>query len=162
IRGTTGKRSAQPWQSNTTSGASRTAPRAIAEQEIALRSNDAQGRWLETLGEIGERASWRALAPLFDSPEHQALVMGEPPRGVDERAGVSRRALLKLLGASMALAGIAGCTQRAPGKILPYTDDPRGIVPTLPQYFATSMVLDGYAIGLLAESYAGRPIKIEG
>ncbi|KYF99137.1 hypothetical protein BE20_32635 [Sorangium cellulosum] len=119
-------------------------------------------RWLEALGPAGERASYRLLAPLIESPELRALAAGEPPRGVDEPAGVSRRALLKLLGASMALAGVAGCTPHEPEKILPYNETPPGVVPGLSQSYATSMVLDGYAMGLLAKSYAGRPIKIEG
>ncbi|WP_237245607.1 MULTISPECIES: 4Fe-4S dicluster domain-containing protein [Sorangium] len=118
--------------------------------------------WLEALGPAGERASYRLLAPLIESPELRALAAGEPPRGVDEPAGVSRRALLKLLGASMALAGVAGCTPHEPEKILPYNETPPGVVPGLSQSYATSMVLDGYAMGLLAKSYAGRPIKIEG
>ncbi|APR75845.1 Fe-S-cluster-containing hydrogenase components 1 [Minicystis rosea] len=108
---------------------------------------------------LAGRAAWEMLTPLLDSPEHHALARGEPPRGVEEPAGVSRRALLKLLGASMSL---AGCTPHEARKILPYTDNPPGTVPGLSQYFATSMVIDGYAMGLLAESYTGRPIKIEG
>ena len=37
-----------------------------------------------------------------------------------------------------------------------------GMVPGKPLYFATAMPLDGVALGVLAESYMGRPIKIEG
>jgi molybdopterin-containing oxidoreductase family iron-sulfur binding subunit len=127
-----------------------------------LDKSETQRRWLEALGALGERGSWQALAPLCDSPELRALAEGEPPRGVDESPAVSRRALLKLIGASMAFAGVAGCTPHEPRKILPYTDNPPGVVPGLAQHYATSMTLDGYATGLLVTSYTGRPIKVDG
>jgi len=127
-----------------------------------LSTRETQRRWLDALGDLGERGSWQALAPLLDSAELRALAEGEPPRGVDEAPGVSRRALLKLIGASMALAGAAGCTPHEPRKILPYTDDPPGVVPGVAQRYATSMAIDGYAVGLLVTSFAGRPIKVDG
>lgn len=74
----------------------------------------------------------------------------------------SRRRFLKLLGASMALAGVTGCVKDPTEKILPYTIRPPEVVPGRSQYYATSMTQDGYATGLLVESRDGRPIKIEG
>jgi hypothetical protein len=68
---------------------------------------------------------------------------------------------MKLLGASLALAGIEGCTRMPASNILPYVDQPE-LTPGLPQYYATSMVIDGYATGLLVESHEGRPTKVEG
>jgi molybdopterin-containing oxidoreductase family iron-sulfur binding subunit len=75
--------------------------------------------------------------------------------------GIDRRSFMKLLGASMALAGANGCTGRPAEHILPYVNAPE-LTPGVPQYYATSMTLDGFAIGLLAESHAGRPTKVEG
>jgi molybdopterin-containing oxidoreductase family iron-sulfur binding subunit len=76
---------------------------------------------------------------------------------------VSRRGFLSLLGASLGLAGLSGCSFRPPAeKILPYTRQPEQIVPGRPLYFATSMPLAGAAVGLLVESHEGRPTKVEG
>jgi Fe-S-cluster-containing dehydrogenase component/anaerobic selenocysteine-containing dehydrogenase len=80
----------------------------------------------------------------------------------DHDDDLTRRAFLKLLGASIALAGLDGCT-RIPGeKILPYVTQPPELTPGSPLHYATSMVLDGYATGLVVESHEGRPTKVEG
>jgi hypothetical protein len=60
---------------------------------------------------------------------------------------MARRSFMKLLGASLALAGVEGCTRMPASNILPYVDQPE-LTPGLPQYYATSMVIDGYATGL--------------
>ncbi|HWC46677.1 MAG TPA: oxidoreductase, partial [Casimicrobiaceae bacterium] len=75
---------------------------------------------------------------------------------------VTRRSFLKLLGASIALAGLDGCTRMPAEKILPYVNQPPELTPGVPVYYATSMVLDGFATGLLVEAHDGRPTKIEG
>ena len=75
---------------------------------------------------------------------------------------VTRRSFLKLLGASLALAGVDGCTRMPAEKILPYVNQPPELTPGIPVYYATSMVLDGFATGLLVEAHEGRPTKIEG
>ena len=74
---------------------------------------------------------------------------------------ISRRSFLKLLGASIALAGIEGCTRMPAEKILPYVNQPE-FTPGVASHYATAMVLDGYASGVLVESHDGRPTKIEG
>src|SRR5688572_33156572 len=75
---------------------------------------------------------------------------------------VERRSFLKLMGASLALAGMAGCTRQPPEQILPYVRQPENVVPGRPLYYATAMTLGGRATGLLVESHEGRPTKIEG
>ncbi len=75
---------------------------------------------------------------------------------------VERRAFLKLMGASLALAGMAGCTRQPPEQILPYVRQPETIVPGTPLFYATAMTLGGRATGILVESHEGRPTKIEG
>jgi molybdopterin-containing oxidoreductase family iron-sulfur binding subunit len=69
---------------------------------------------------------------------------------------------MKLCAASMALAGLDGCAREHGAKILPYSKPPRTATPGVPRYYATSLVLDGYATGVLVESHDGRPTKIEG
>ena len=73
----------------------------------------------------------------------------------------ARRDFMKLMAASLALAG-AGCSRPPPQKIVPYVHEPVGLTQGEPLYFATVLCRDGYAIGVLAKSAMGRPIKIEG
>src|SRR5687767_5660748 len=75
---------------------------------------------------------------------------------------IERRSFLKLMGASFALAGMAGCTRQPPEQILPYVRQPENIVPGRPLFYATAMTVGGHATGLLVESHEGRPTKIEG
>src|SRR5438874_5179550 len=86
------------------------------------------------------------------------LGLAFPASGAD---ALGRRGFMKLLGASLALAGLDGCSRMPPRDILPYVDQPE-LTPGMPLYYATSMVLDGYATGLLVESHEGRPTKVEG
>ena len=74
----------------------------------------------------------------------------------------SRREFIKLLGASLAMAGMAGCTRAPREKIVPYTTQPPEVTPGIPNHYATTMTVDGYGIGLIVESHEGRPTKIEG
>jgi Fe-S-cluster-containing dehydrogenase component len=80
----------------------------------------------------------------------------------DEAYDLTRRTFLKALGASVALAGLDGCTRIPAEKILPYVVQPPDFTPGTPVHYATSMVLDGYATGLVVEAHEGRPTKIEG
>ncbi|HET8650185.1 MAG TPA: TAT-variant-translocated molybdopterin oxidoreductase, partial [Gemmatimonadales bacterium] len=106
---------------------------------------------------------WRALEERIDSPEFQAELRAEFPAGADQLdRGISRRSFVRLLGASMALAGIGGCFRRPREPILPYVHRPEDVTPGQPLHYATAMLLGGYATGLLVESHAGRPTKIEG
>ncbi len=79
-------------------------------------------------------------------------------------ARIQPRKFLGLLGASLALAGIGGCSVRpAPeGTIVPYVHPPEEVLPGVPLYYATTIVHAGDAVGLLVESHEGRPTKIEG
>ena len=80
----------------------------------------------------------------------------------DASNDLTRRSFLKYVGASMALAGLDGCTRMPGEKILPYVIEPPELTPGVPVHYATSMVLDGYATGLIVKAREGRPIKIEG
>ena len=105
---------------------------------------------------------WRTLAEK-DGANLDELVGDEFASRLPESLdAVERRAFLKLMGASLALAGMAGCTRQPAEQILPYVRQPEGIVPGRPLYFATAMTLGGRATGLLVESHEGRPTKVEG
>ncbi|HEX9149047.1 MAG TPA: 4Fe-4S dicluster domain-containing protein, partial [Thermoanaerobaculia bacterium] len=75
---------------------------------------------------------------------------------------VARRTFLKLMGASLALAGVTACTRQPAEKIVPYVRQPEEIIPGKPLFYATAMSMGGLATGLLIESHMGRPTKVEG
>jgi len=108
------------------------------------------------------RAYWRSLDQLADTPEFKEFLHREFPQGASELTDpLTRRNFLTLMGASLALAGLAGC-RRPVEKILPYVIPPEDLVPGIPQYYATTMSVGTHAYGLLVESHEGRPTKIEG
>jgi molybdopterin-containing oxidoreductase family iron-sulfur binding subunit len=106
---------------------------------------------------------WRSLQELAGTPEFQEQLHREFPKGASEWLDpVSRRGFLKLMGASLALAGLTGCTKQPLEPIVPYVRQPEEIVPGRALYFATAMTFAGYGKPLLVESHEGRPTKIEG
>ena len=108
------------------------------------------------------REYWRSLKELAEREDFESLVKQEFPRQAAMLGALGRRDFLKLMGASLALAGLAACVPQSAAKILPYTKPPDGMVPGQSVYFASTMVQDGYAKGVLIETTMGRPIKIEG
>ena len=106
---------------------------------------------------------WRSLDELAATPGFQAQLEREFPAGAAEMNGVDRRQFMKIMAASFALGGIglAGC-RRPEQNILPFGKSVEGIIPGLPQYYATAMPLRKSAIPLLAETHQGRPTKLEG
>jgi len=81
---------------------------------------------------------------------------GDPPPELD------RREMMTLLGAGLSLAGLGGCMQTPAEGILPRTDQSPEARPGMPVEYATSLVLDGFATGVVCKALDGRPIKIEG
>src|SRR5206468_12100379 len=87
----------------------------------------------------------------------------ELPKGASEWIdAVSRRGFLKLMGSSLALAGMTACTRQPLEPIVPYVRQPEELVPGRPMFYATAFTLGGYATPLLVTSREFRPIKIEG
>ncbi len=74
---------------------------------------------------------------------------------------VNRRKFLSIMGASMAMAGFAGC-RRPLEHIVPYVKAPEEIIPGVANYYATTMPFGVDAFGLIVECHEGRPTKIEG
>jgi MoCo/4Fe-4S cofactor protein with predicted Tat translocation signal len=105
---------------------------------------------------------WRSLRHWAGDPELADQQAREfPDRASQWDDEPSRRQFLRLMSASLALAGACGC--RAPDEqILPYVEMPEQMIPGKPLYFATAMPLAGHAMGLVVESHMGRPTKIEG
>jgi Fe-S-cluster-containing dehydrogenase component len=102
---------------------------------------------------------WRSLAEHEDpsgpseTPEFDAPL--DPPTTVE------RRQFIQLTGASLALASASACRFKE-DKLLPFVQQPEGVVPGVPRYFMTAMDLRGAGVGLKVKSFDGRPIKIDG
>src|SRR5260370_20123784 len=80
---------------------------------------------------------WRSLEELAGTTEFQEMLHREFPKGASEWLdAVSRRGFLKLMGASMALAGMTACTKQPTEQIVPYVRQPEEIVPRRPMFFA--------------------------
>ena len=75
---------------------------------------------------------------------------------------LKRRDALKLMGASLALAGIGVSCRRPEERIMPYNNTPESVVPGMPSYYATMQPRLEGGLGLVVESHEGRPTKIEG
>src|SRR5438876_12232517 len=108
---------------------------------------------------------WRSLGELSDTPEFREWLEREFPAGTAELNGVawSRRSFLKLMGASMALAGFGlnGC-RRPEAHLVPFTKSAEWTIPGKFLYYATAMPRRTGAIPLIATTVDGRPIKLEG
>ncbi len=106
---------------------------------------------------------WKSLEEVADTEEFRKFVEDEfPDRTPDWNEPAQRRTFLKVMGASLALAGITACTKQPPENIVPYVRQPEELVPGKPLFYATARPVSGGAVGVLAESHEGRPTKLEG
>jgi len=109
------------------------------------------------------RAYWRSLDELANTPEFQDYVAREFPSQASEfNDPAGRRQFLKLMGASLALAGVSACTRQPDEAIVPYVRQPEEVIPGRPLFYATAMSEGGVGMALLAENHLGRPTKLEG
>jgi molybdopterin-containing oxidoreductase family iron-sulfur binding subunit len=112
------------------------------------------------------RRYWRSLDELADTAEFKEWLQREFPQGASElEDGQSRRHFVKIMSASLMLAGVgvmgAGC-RRPEEKLEPFGKQQENYIFGEAQYFATAMPTRNGAIPLVAKSYEGRPVKIEG
>ena len=106
---------------------------------------------------------WRSLEALSETQEFKQFLHREFPQNASEWLDpVGRRGFLKLMSASLALAGVSACTRQPNEELVPYVRQPEELVPGKPLFYATAMPFAGSGIGLLVESHEGRPTKIEG
>src|ERR1035437_3741657 len=117
----------------------------------------------EKLKNVHGKKYWRSVDELANTPEFQAAVEkefpGSPHAWGDE---VSRRGFLKFMGASAALAGLAGCTKQPDEPIYPYVKQPEDLVLGKPNYFASAHPFVTGAVPTLVKSDQFRPIKVDG
>ncbi len=119
----------------------------------------------EKLSKSQGKAYWLGLEELSNTHDFQEFLSEEFPRqSVAYENSVDRRDFLKLLGASLALAGLTSCVRpvRPNETIVPYVKAPEEMIPGRPLYFASAITQGGYAMGVIAESHQGRPTRVEG
>jgi MoCo/4Fe-4S cofactor protein with predicted Tat translocation signal len=112
------------------------------------------------------RRYWRSLDELADTPEFKQWIEREFPSGASELTDpVSRRHFVKIMSASMMFAGLgvlgSGC-RRPEEKLEPFGQQPADYIYGKPEFYATAMPTRNGAVPLVAKSYEGRPIKVEG
>ena len=109
------------------------------------------------------RLYWRSLGELSDSDQFRDYLHREFPEQASQwNDPKGRREFLKLMSASLALAGVSACTKQPPEKIIPYVRQPENLVPGRPLFFATAVPFAGVAAPVLVESHEGHPTKVEG
>src|ERR1700722_19885865 len=115
--------------------------------------------------DLSGKRYWRSLEELADTPQFRSWLGREFPAGAAEMEmdGVSRRNFLRLMGASMGLAGIglSGC-RRPEAYVVPYTKSVEWLIPGKAVLYTTSMPGPLGGLPLIATSYEGRPTKLEG
>jgi MoCo/4Fe-4S cofactor protein with predicted Tat translocation signal len=106
---------------------------------------------------------WRSLEELADSPHVREILEREFPQQASEwNDPAGRRQFLQLMGASLALAGLAACTEPLGEKIVPFVKQPEDLVPGKPLRYGTAIRLAATTLPVLVTSNMGRPTKIEG
>jgi molybdopterin-containing oxidoreductase family iron-sulfur binding subunit len=116
-------------------------------------------------GQAGRKGPrfWRSLDELANTEEFQKAAEQEFPSAAQEWVDpVSRRGFMKLMGASMALAGLAGCTKQPDEPIYPYIKQPEDLVLGKPMFFATAHPWPAGAVPTLVKADQFRPIKVDG
>jgi molybdopterin-containing oxidoreductase family iron-sulfur binding subunit len=116
----------------------------------------------ERLASTSGPTFWRSLEEAADTPEFREMIHREFPANASEWTDpTGRREFLKLMSASLALAGASACVRLPREKIVPYVRMPEEVVPGKPLFYATALVHGGSATPVLVESHMGRPTKIE-
>ncbi len=106
---------------------------------------------------------WRSLDELAATEGFQEVLHREFPRQASEWVDdEGRRNFLKLMGASLALAGLTGCTRQPTEYVLPYVNTPENLIPGKPMFYATAFPVQGVANPVLVEAHDFRPTKVEG
>src|SRR5690349_15309243 len=105
---------------------------------------------------------WRALEELVEQPAWRSRLRETFPQLSQIEPKLDRRGFLKLLGASLALAGLGACSRPPQEQIVPWVRRPDQLPPALPRFYASALACAGDVAGVLVETHQGRPTKIEG
>ncbi|MCU1329739.1 MAG: 4Fe-4S ferredoxin, iron-sulfur binding domain protein [Bryobacterales bacterium] len=106
---------------------------------------------------------WRSLDELAATDGFKDYLHREFPRQAGEWLDDDgRRNFLKIMGASLALAGLSACTKQPPEFIMPYVQEPEKLLIGKPLFYATAFPISGIAHPILVETHEFRPTKVEG
>src|SRR6202789_461496 len=106
---------------------------------------------------------WRSLDELSATEGFQDFLHREFPRQAGEWLDEEgRRNFLKIMGASLALAGLGACTKQPTEYIMPYVEAPEKLLAGKPLFYATAFPISGIANPILVETHEFRPTKVEG
>ena len=139
----------------------------VDPNEMSPKGTSKTARLMETaqarLAGMSGKRYWQTIDELADTPDFQDALQREFPQHASEWVdSVSRRGFMKLMGASIALAGLTGCTKQPDEPIYPYVKQPEDLVLGKPIYFATAHPFPMGSVPLLVKSEAYRPIKVDG
>ncbi|MEQ1884104.1 MAG: TAT-variant-translocated molybdopterin oxidoreductase [Bryobacteraceae bacterium] len=118
---------------------------------------------IQTANPTGKKY-WRSLNDAANTPEFREFVHREFPAHATEMLdGNSRRTVLKLMAASLGLAGLTAC-RRPVEHILPAQSGVEAdmYAPGESFFYTTVHSMGGHVTGLTVETHDGRPTKIEG
>jgi Fe-S-cluster-containing dehydrogenase component len=76
--------------------------------------------------------------------------------------GVNRRGFLQLTGAAAVLAVVSGCAHTHPDTLVPFAQQPEGTTLGEGVWYSTVIRVNGQAQPIMAKTYDGRPIKLDG
>jgi MoCo/4Fe-4S cofactor protein with predicted Tat translocation signal len=111
---------------------------------------------------LKQNSYWKSLNELAKNEEYKKFAEREFPEDATELTDqVSRKSFLRVMGASIALAGFAAC-RRPVQKIVPFSEMPENMVAGKPMYYATANPFQDSLNGLVVKNNEGRPSKIEG
>src|SRR4051794_3963722 len=99
----------------------------------------ARSRGLGDLGRLGDLGEPGNLENFENIKE---MLHREFPKGASELPeGFDRREFLKIMAASIALAGVTACTRQAQERIVPYIRQPEEIIPGIPLFYASALTI---------------------
>ncbi len=111
---------------------------------------------------------WKSLRQFYNDPSAIEAKAHEFMEGVvddfklSNLTDMSRRKFLALLAASASFAA-SGCSlYQSKGEVIPYNKEPVGVIPGIPDYYASTCSGCKHACGILVKTREGRPIKING
>jgi MoCo/4Fe-4S cofactor protein with predicted Tat translocation signal len=131
----------------------------MSTQGDPVNLQSVQNKLAQTQG----KGFWRSLDELSAAEGFQDFLHREFPRQAGEWLDdEGRRNFLKIMGASLALAGLGACTKQPTEYIMPYVDEPEKLVAGKPLFYATAFPVSGIANPILVETHEFRPTKVEG
>src|SRR6202142_4382776 len=106
---------------------------------------------------------WRSLDELTSVEGFKDFLHREFPRQASEWIDdEGRRNFLKIMGASLAMAGLSACVKQPTEYVMPYVEAPEQLSPGKPLFYATAFPVGGVANPILVETHEFRPTKVEG